>query len=99
MVTDRIVCTEQEPVHLPTTHAHIVAVGTGSDPNKADRRWTLREVLEAIDRGDRFYTESPTGRQAQVRAVDCSVCGHRIIRSAPDAIPENNLDNLRRCNF
>lgn len=37
----RIVCTEEEPVYLPTTHAHIVAVGTGTDPERADTRWTL----------------------------------------------------------
>src|SRR6266536_364584 len=36
MADYRIVCTEQQPVYQPTTHAHIVGVGTGSNPDKAD---------------------------------------------------------------
>jgi len=54
MARYRIVCTEQEPVIEPTTHAHIVAVGTGTGPDKADQRWTLNEVLAAMDKGDSF---------------------------------------------
>jgi hypothetical protein len=52
----RIVCTDQEPIYQPTTHAHIVAVGIGSDPNRAEQRLTLQQVLDAIDRGEVFYT-------------------------------------------
>src|SRR5436305_1967913 len=63
----RIVCTNQEPVNEPTTHAHIVAVGTGSDLNKADQKWTLDEVLSAMDRGDEFYTK---GEQSGRIAAD-----------------------------
>lgn len=96
----RVVCTEQVPVYEPTTHAHIVAVGTGEDPNKATRRWELREVLAAIDAGTTFYTKgSSSGKVALVRKVACYACGRYIIRSAPDAVADNNLDSLRRCNF
>jgi hypothetical protein len=96
----RIVCTEQEPFYQPTTHAHIVAVGTGTNPDKADQRWKLDEVLAAMDRGDRFYTVSPsTGKTALVEKYACLKCSRTFIRSTPDAIYDNNLDSLRRCNF
>jgi len=100
MADYRIVCTEQEPFNQPTTHAHIVAVGTGDDPNKADARWTLDEVLAAMDRGNRFYTVSPsTKKTALVEKYKCHLCWRTFIRSTPDAIHDNNLDSLRRCNF
>ena len=96
----RIVCTEQEPIYQPTTHAHIVAVGTGSESNKATQRWTLHEVISAMNAGTTFYTFSPsTNKVALVVKVSCFKCGQTIIRSAPDAVTDNNLDNLRRCNF
>jgi hypothetical protein len=92
-----IVCTDQEPVYLPTTHAHIVAVGTGNN-GAANIRWTLDQVLVAMDRGDVFYTQSPTtGKVAYVHKYQCADCRRTYIRSTPDAVYDNNLDNLRRC--
>ena len=100
MARYRIVCTEQEPVTEPTTHAHIVAVGIGTDPDKADKRWTLNEVLAAMDKGDSFYTQGQTsGRVAEVEKYVCSQCKRTWIRSTPDAVKDNNLDSLRICRF
>ena len=94
----RIVCTEQEPAYLPTTHAHIVAVGTGDDPDRATQRWTLDQVLAAMDRGEVFYTRGKSsGAVALVEKYVCSRCHRTYIRSTPDAVADNNLDNLRRC--
>jgi hypothetical protein len=94
----RIVCTVQEPYDQPTTHAHIVSVGIGSDPDKASDSWTLRRVLDAMANGDQFYTQGvSSGKVARVQAVACSVCRHTIIRSSADAVYDNNLDSLRRC--
>src|SRR5258708_3292223 len=96
----RIVCTEQEPVSEPTTHAHIVRVGTGTDPDKADKRWTLSEVLAAMDRGDSFYTQGEeTGKVAETEKYICTQCSKTWIRSTPDAVKDNNLDSLRRCRW
>jgi hypothetical protein len=99
MARYRIICTNQEPVHLPTTHAHIVAVGTGVTPDHYDRKWTLDQVLWAMDQGDTFYTQGKeTGRIAGVVKYECSQCRRIYIRSTPDAVRDNNLDNLLRCN-
>jgi hypothetical protein len=96
----RIVCTDQEPVYQPTTHAHIVSVGLGDNPDKASDKKTLAEVIAAIDRGDTFYTQGKSsGKVAIVRVVGCERCGRRIIRSAADAVQDNNLDYLRRCQW
>lgn len=96
----RIVCTEQEPVNQPTTHAHIVAVGTGTDPNKAEKRWTLDEVIVALDCGTLFYTVGEqSGKTAFIEKYICSKCVRTHIRSKPDAVFDNNLDSLRRCRF
>ena len=100
MARYRIVCTDQEPYYQPTTHAHIVAVGTGTDPSKADQRWTLQEVLDAMDRGDSFYTVGVrSGKVALVEKYNCTSCWRTHIRSSPDAVTDNNLDNLRRCSW
>ena len=98
MASYRIVCTEQVPVSQPTTHAHIVAVGTGASANKAEQRWTVDEVWAAIDRRDTFYTKGETsGKIAYVRKHVC--CNRRTLRSDADAVRDNNLDSLRRCSW
>jgi len=100
MAQYRIVCTNQEPVNYPHSHAHIVAVGTGNDPNKADQKWSLDQVLAAMDRGDKFYTRGERSeRVAGVEKYNCTYCRRTYIRSTPDAVQDNNLDNLRRCNW
>ena len=94
----RIVCTDQQPFYQPTTHAHIVAVGTGTDPTRYDRRWSLDEVLVAMSRGDTFYTKGvQSGKEANVEKYECSLFRRTFIRSTPDAVQDNNLDNLPRC--
>ncbi len=99
-MTYRIVCTNQEPINEPTTHAHIVTVGVGDAPDNAARRLSLSQVLSAIDNGDSFYTVgSRTGTTAKVVSVNCDNCGRRIIKSSPDATTDNNLDSLRACRW
>jgi hypothetical protein len=74
-------------------HQHIVSVGVGSAYNKE----TVGQVRFAIGQGHRYYTVSPsTGKQADVRPFDCA-CGIKTIRSHPDAVTDNNLDNLQKC--
>jgi hypothetical protein len=99
MASHRIICDNQAPVSQPKSHAHIVLVGLAStSPGKYSQLLKLAEVLEWIDAGETFYTVSPsTGDIAQVVAVWCEVCGHRIIRSSADAVTDNNLDRLPDC--
>jgi hypothetical protein len=98
MATYRIVCADQESSGQSDQHAHIVAVGVGDDPAKALRKWTLDEVLRAIDRGDVFYTRGVnTGKLAIVMKYTCAPC-HRVhIRSAADSVSDNNLNRIRHC--
>ena len=94
----RIVCTKQEPVTNHPENAHIVAVGVGNDPGKADRLFTLNQVLQKMDNGDTFYTKgTKTGKEAEVIDYKCAYCQQRHIRSVPDATTDNNLDYLRIC--
>lgn len=96
----RIVCTAQEPAWEDHEHAAIKEVGTGTEPKKATRRWTVQEVVSAIDDNHTFYTKGTrTGQEAEVNKVRCTKCGAYRIRSAPDATEDNNLDSLRRCNW
>lgn len=98
MASYRIVCTEQAPLGVPHSHAHIVAVGTGIDSTSAAERWALDQVLAAIDRGHVFYTLGDvSGRRAEVEKYVCAFCRRTYIRSRPDAVRDNNLDNLRAC--
>ena len=98
MTRYRVVCTVQEPLDKPHDSAHIVSIGTGNDPDKASKKWSLSNVLQALDTGISFFTKSPsTGKEASVNKYVCKTCQRTTIRSSPDAISDNNLDNLRRC--
>lgn len=98
MASYRVICTVQVPVSQPTTHAHIVEVGTGETPQRYSRKWKLAEVIQAIRSGHIFYTVGPrSGKTARVQIVACPSCRREIIRSAPDATTDNNLDSLPRC--
>jgi hypothetical protein len=91
----RIVCVRTEH-----PHRHVVAVGTGDEPGVADWRWPLDEVRRALAAGDSFYTVSPTtGRCAGVRIDRCKAagCAARTIRSAQDAVEDNQLESLPPC--
>jgi hypothetical protein len=91
----RIVCVE-----TLYPHRHITHVGTGSDPDRASERWDVMNVRTALRHGDRFYTQDPmTGRTADVEPYDAYTGAGVVytIRSTADAIPGNNLDNLRGC--
>lgn len=98
MAEYRIICTTQEPARVPNDRAHIVAVGTGSSASEYDRYWQLSEVLAAMDRGDTFYTFGESSRKrASVDKYVCPYCTRTHIRSASDAVKDNNLDNLPNC--
>lgn len=96
----RIVCTTQEPAWKDHEHAAIDEVGTGTDSDKWSERWTVDEVVNAIEDGDTFYTKGTrTGKQAEVKRFRCTTCDADRIRSAPDASTDNNLDSLPRCSW
>ena len=98
MARYRIICTTQQPAQLPNDRAHIVAVGTGSSASNPEKYWLLNEVLAAMDKGDTFYTLGETsGKTASVEKYKCPWCSLTHIRSSPDAVKDNNLDNLPRC--
>jgi hypothetical protein len=63
-------------------------------------RWTLREVLAAMEEGETFCTESETtGQITPVEAYECPQCGSTCIRSSEDAVPDNDIDEKRNCIF
>lgn len=98
MAQHRIVCTNQAPPNHPANQAHIVAVGIGARSSTYDRRLTIDEVLAAMDRGEVFFTVSEsTGKVAGVHKFWCNPCNRYYIRSAPDAVHDNNLDSLSFC--
>ena len=98
MATYRIVCTVESPSGHSNQQTHIAAVGVGDDPSDAQRKWTLDEVLRAIDRGDLFYTKGVnTGKVALVEKYSCAPCRRLHIRSAADKVTDNDLDRIRRC--
>lgn len=100
MTTYRIVCTNQQPANNPPQHAHIVAVGVGEDPKQATSRFSLAEVIQKIDAGDRFYTKGEqSGKVANVDKYLCNSCRQYHIRSSADAVLDNNLDRLRTCQW
>lgn len=77
--------------HL-TGHDHIEWVGVAGEPNPV----SVGDVYRLMDAGHRFYTVSPsTGAVALVEKFYC--CRVDTLRSAADAVRDNNLDNLSSC--
>lgn len=94
----RIICTVQEPLSVPTAHAHIVEVGTGTSSANYNRRWTVDQVYTAMADGHTFHTfGTSSGIRAEVEPFKCSHCGRKTLRSKGDVAEDNNLDNLPRC--
>lgn len=98
MASLRICVTDQRPVVSPTKHAHIVAVGTGDNPDRPDSVWTLAQVVSSIRHNTHtFWTWSYTHQKwAGVSTFTCGYCIREHIRSNPDAAEDNNLENLPR---
>lgn len=94
MANYRIVCTDQTDC---SQGGHIIGVGTGEQPSKADQKWSVSDVYRAIVLGHGFYTHGG-GSSAWVRKHNCA-CGRGSLRSTADATVDNNLDNLRLCNW
>jgi hypothetical protein len=91
MAEYQIVCVNR--VH---GNGHITHVGIQGLPGV----WTVAQVRASIGRGNSFYTVSPSTRAvAGVEPYDLLHLSRTIetIRSASDAIADNNLDSLRAC--
>jgi hypothetical protein len=95
LATYRIVCVKTE-----YPHRHIVSVGVGGTAASPDQTVSVASVRSRIDSGDMFETCSPsTGKTAEVHKDTCKEadCSIQTIRSASDAVADNNLDNLSVC--
>ena len=98
MTTYRIICTNQEPASQPPQHAHIVAIGVGTTTENYSQRFSLSQVIQMMDNGDQFYTLGPrSGKTARVEKYYCTYCRQYHIKSAADAVEDNNLDSLPYC--
>jgi hypothetical protein len=75
------------------SHDHITDVGFGNGVT-----WTVKEVLDAIQTKDTFFTVSPTTHtRAEVGEYTCNDCRLQTLRSHADGVWNNNLDNLPVC--
>jgi hypothetical protein len=81
-------CTEREQ--------HITRVGAKRVGGTKHRDWSVADVRRKIKNGDRFFTMDTRGRAADVERYTCG-CGRKTIRTRPDAVTTNNLDNLPAC--
>jgi hypothetical protein len=95
----RIVCTTQKPADQDHEHAHIVSVGIDTDNDGvANKKMTLSDVLQKINQNDKFYTIGENSKKKIfVQTIYC--CNKKYIRTKPDNYKDNNLDNLRRCQW
>ena len=75
-------------------------MGIGNDANKATEQLPLDKVVEEMNQGIVFFTRgATTGKIAIVHKYYCSKCQAYHLRSAPDAVWDNNLDSLRYCHW
>ena len=90
--SEKIVCvTTEHP------HRHIISVGVGGDAQVPIKTMTVDEVRAAITAGGSFHTVSPSANKvASVRKATCGIPGCNVdtIKSSPDAVTDNNLDEM-----
>ena len=82
------------------SHRHITSVGIRGNAEDPLKKMTVGDVFDAIGAGTVFYTYSPTTKKiATVRKASCTVpgCSAETIESAPEAGPDNSLDELAAC--
>jgi hypothetical protein len=91
----RITCREMTKIEKPSPHQHISMVGIVQ--GGAVKRYTVTQIRSMMTAGDTFFTESKNGPIAKVVPFDCKTCNFPMIRSAPDATKDNNLDYLPNC--
>src|SRR5438034_978450 len=83
MTCYRVVCIVQQPMFLPTTHAHIIEVEAIPDGDNHSMRLRLPQILLAMKSGDDLYTiGEQSSRIASVEAGSCPNCGGLILRQA-----------------
>lgn len=64
-------------------HEHVVAIGT-TDPDGGETRWPLRDVLSALQGGERFITlASPEDEPAELRQARCPLCSEASLKTDP----------------
>jgi hypothetical protein len=92
----RIVCVDR-PESASEHRRHVTGIGT-VEPDGAKRHWNdIGVVRAAMADGDSFYTKShATEKTAPVEMYDCP-CGAKTVRSNPDHVADNNLDNMIPC--
>jgi hypothetical protein len=93
----RIIGTRQESFDAPNGHPHVVIVGTAK-LNGYSKLWTITQVYNAMDQGDTFYTHGEKSQKtAAVQKYKCPLCDENTLRSAPEAVTDNNLESLPTC--
>lgn len=81
-------------------HRHIVSVGIGGWAATPTRKLSVARVRAAIAAGQTFFTYSQSTQQAAlVHAATCDKegCTVETLRSAADAVWDNDLDSLAAC--
>jgi hypothetical protein len=77
----------------PANHAVVVSVRTANEAPEP-RDWSLKDVLSAMNRAVRFYSEAPNGRQARVQRFQCERCKSDHIRTHISDRAIHDLANL-----
>jgi hypothetical protein len=93
----RITCTIKSQPVSPHFHGHVIRVGVGDD-QVWRQMLTVDQVYTMMRNQDRFYVVGMQSRKtAFVNPYRCDQCGINSLRSAPDAVQDNNIDNLPAC--
>jgi hypothetical protein len=92
----RVECVDR-PDSAAEHRRHLTGIGT-VEQDGTRRHWDdIAVVRDAMSEGDSFYTKSLMNeKMAAVEAYDCP-CGVETIRSNPDHVAHNNLDNMVAC--
>ena len=94
MGSHRVTSIEVEQTARTPRHRVVTAVETVEVDGPY--RWTIKDVLNAMNRAERFFSQAPNGRQARVQRYQCTKCRAEHIRTHISDAAIHDLATLER---
>lgn len=94
MGSHRVTSIEVEQTARAPRHRVVTAVETVEVDGP--HRWTIKDVLNAMNRAERFFSQAPNGRQARVQRYECVKCRAEHIRTHVSDGAIHDLATLER---
>ncbi|MCX6896128.1 MAG: hypothetical protein NTZ16_11640 [Verrucomicrobia bacterium] len=93
----QIISATSQPCALAGRQTHVIGVSTAIVGGER-RRWSMTEIVKALNNCDVFYTVSHREKSVALVELTCCVhCQRIFLRSRANAAPDSRLEQLPPC--